>query len=195
MKEEEKRRYAGIDLGKREHAMAVIGKDGKVRHRHGKTGTPGRQALYRLLEEKDKAALEAGNLPFITAREIRERAGSDVAVLNSAKLPYIRDAPTKTDKEDALKPAHPAEERRDEKLPAVPLPGEKETERRKVVANYQREVESRTRLINQLPAVFVSTGITAVVKKDLPAAGNGDGIERAGAGRSGNVFGTPCPVR
>jgi hypothetical protein len=55
------------------------------------------------------------------AREIGKRAGGEVRVLNSAKLPYIWDAPIKTDKEDAMKPAHLLEERRDEKLPVVPL--------------------------------------------------------------------------
>jgi hypothetical protein len=78
------------------------------------------------LEKGDKAALEAGNLAFIMAREIQERAGSEVRVLNSVKLPFIWDAPTKTDKEDAMKLAHLVEERRDEKLPVVPPPSEKE---------------------------------------------------------------------
>jgi hypothetical protein len=52
------------------------------------------------LEKDDKAALEAGNLAFIMAREIQERVGSEVRVPNSAKLPFIWDAPTKTDKSD-----------------------------------------------------------------------------------------------
>ena len=164
---EEKRRYVGIDLGKREYTLAIIGRNGKMVDHHGKTSIPGRQALYRLLEKSDKVALEAGNLSFTMAREIQERVGSEVRVLNSAKLPFIWDAPTKTDKEDARKLAMLIEERRDEKLPIVPLPSEKEQERRKVVANYSREMESRTRLVNQLHALFVSQGITTVVKKDL----------------------------
>ena len=45
-------------------------------------------------------ALEAGNLSFIMAREIMECVGSEVRVLNAAKLPFIGDAPMKTDKED-----------------------------------------------------------------------------------------------
>jgi hypothetical protein len=98
--EAEKRRYVGIDLGKREYTMAVIGKNGKTSIHHGKTSIQGRQGLYRLLEKGDKVALEAGNLAFIMAREIMERAGSEVRVLNSAKLPLIWDSPTKTDKSD-----------------------------------------------------------------------------------------------
>jgi hypothetical protein len=34
------------------------------------------------------------------AREITGRAGCEERVLNPAKLPFIRDAPTKTDKSD-----------------------------------------------------------------------------------------------
>ena len=167
MEEEKKRRYVGIDLGKREYTMAIIGMNGKVQQHHGKTSIEGRQALYRLLGTKDKVALEAGNLTFTMAKEIQGLVGSEVVVLNSAKLPYIWDAPTKTDKEDALKLAHLVEERKNEKLPIVPLPSEKEMERRKVVANYQREMGNRTRLKNQLHAMFVSQGITTIVKKDL----------------------------
>jgi len=168
--EEAKRRYVGIDLGKREYTMAVIGKNGKMTIHQGKTSIQGRQALYKLLEPTDKIALEAGNLAFITAREIQERIGSEVRVLNSAKLPFIWDAPTKTDKEDAMKLAHLVEERRDEKLPIVPLPSEKEIERRKTLASYGREMKNRIRHINTLHALFVHQGHTTIVKRNLATA-------------------------
>ena len=58
------------------------------------------------MEKGDKVALEAGNLAFIMAYEIQEHVGCEVRVLNAAKLPFIWDAPTKTDKEDAMKLAH-----------------------------------------------------------------------------------------
>ncbi|MDR2158832.1 MAG: hypothetical protein LBP23_02055 [Treponema sp.] len=57
-----------------------------------------------------------------------------------------------------MKPAHLVEERKDEKLPIVPLPGEEEMGRRKVPAGYQREVRNRTRQINTLHALFVHQG-------------------------------------
>jgi hypothetical protein len=98
--EEAKRRYVGIDLGKREYTMAIINRNGQMSIHQGKTNDQGGQALYRLLDRTDKVALEAGNLAFIMAREIQERAGCEVRVLNSAKLPFIWDAPTKTDKSD-----------------------------------------------------------------------------------------------
>ena len=168
--EEEKRRPVGIDLGKREYTMAIIGKKGKMKIHQGKTSIQGRQALYRLLTSSDKVALEAGNLAFIMAREMQEQVGCEVRVLNSAKLPFIWDAPTKTDKEDAMKLAHLIEERRDEKLPIVPLPSEKEMERRKLLANYGREVKGRTRNINLLHAMFVHQGHTTIVRKNLATA-------------------------
>lgn len=165
--EEEKRRFIGIDLGKREYTMAIIGKNGKMKNFHGKTSTQGRQVLYRLLEKTDKVALEAGNLAFILAYEIQEKAGREVRVLNSAKLPFIWDAPTKTDKEDARKLARLIEERRDEKLPIAPLPSKEEIARRKLLANYGREVKGRTRYLNLLHAMFVHQGHTTIVKKIL----------------------------
>jgi hypothetical protein len=150
--------------------MAVIGKNGKMSIHQGKTSLQGRAALYKLLEKGDKVALEAGNLAFIMAREIQERVGSEVRVLNSAKLPFIWDAPTKTDKEDAMKLAHLIEERRDEKLPVVPLPGEKEIERRKTLSSYGREMKNRTRHINTLHAIFVHQGHTTIARKNLATA-------------------------
>ena len=168
--EGEKRRFVGIDLGKREYTMAIIGKLRKMSIHKGKTCINGKAALYKLLQKSDKIALEAGNLAFIMAREIMERVGSEVRVLNSARLPFIWDVPTKTDKEDAMKLAHLVEERRDEKLPIVPLPSEKEMERRKVLASYGKEMGNRTRLLNRLHATFVHQGHTTVVKKDLATA-------------------------
>jgi transposase len=152
--------------------MAIIGKNEKMNIYKGKTSDKGRRSLYQLLEKGDKVALEAGNLAFIMSREIQERVGCDVRVLNSAKLPFIWQAPTKTDKEDAMKLAHLVEERRDEKLPIVPLPSQKELERRKTVAAYKREMKWRTSYLNQLHAMFVHQGHTTVVRKNIATVEN-----------------------
>jgi len=56
------------------------------------------------------------------------------------------------------------------KLPIVPLPSEKEIERRKTLASYGREMRNRTRHINTLHAIFVHQGHTTVVKKNLATA-------------------------
>jgi len=118
------------------------------------------------MERTDKVALEAGNLAFTMSKEIMEGVGSEVRVLNAEKLPFIWDAPTKTDKEDAMKLAHLVQERRDEKLPIVPLPSEKELERRKVVASYNREVCSRIIAINHpvfsLDIIIGGSGLTSL---------------------------------
>ena len=69
-----------------------------------------------------------------------------------------------------MKLAHLIEERRDKKLPLVPLPGKKELERRSTVASYRRAVYGKSRMINTLHAMFVHQGHTTVVKKDLATA-------------------------
>ena len=69
-----------------------------------------------------------------------------------------------------MKLAHLIGERCDEKLPIVPLPSKQEIQRRKLLANYGREVKGRTRCINLLHAMFVHQGLTTVVKKNLATA-------------------------
>jgi hypothetical protein len=69
-----------------------------------------------------------------------------------------------------MKLAHLAEERKDEKLPIVPLPSERELARRKLLENYGQEQRNRTRQINTLHALFVRQGHTTIVKKQLEAA-------------------------
>jgi hypothetical protein len=86
---EEKRRYVGIDLGKRSYTIAVIGNHGKVTTSNGKTDIESRLALYKKLEATDKVALEAGNMAFMMAQEMQERVGCEVVVLNSGKLALI----------------------------------------------------------------------------------------------------------
>ncbi|GHV35808.1 hypothetical protein AGMMS4952_27960 [Spirochaetia bacterium] len=85
----QKRRYVGLDLGKRTYEMAVIGKTGKVSHSNGRTSIEGRRALYQKLEATDKVAIEAGNLAFIMAKEIIAQVGCEVVVLNASKLALI----------------------------------------------------------------------------------------------------------
>jgi transposase len=163
----EKRRYVGIDLGKRTYTMAVIGKTGKASHSNGRTDSEGRAALYRKLEKGDKVALEAGNLAFIMAKEILEQAGCEVVVLNAGKLALIYGSMKKTDKEDALKLARIVEQFREEQLPVVPLPSEREMRRRKLIQSHTRAVKMRVQMINLVHGLFVHQGITTVGKKEL----------------------------
>jgi transposase len=164
---EAKRRYVGIDLGKRTYAMAVIGETGKVTHSNGQTSAGGRVALGEKLKKTDKVALEAGNMAFIIAKELKSRVGCEVVVLNPGKLALIYGSMKKTDKEDSLKLARIVEQFRDEQLPKVAIPSEREMRRRKLIAGHARAVRLRTQMINLLHGLFWQQGITGIVKKDL----------------------------
>ena len=54
-----------------------------------------------------------------------------------------------------MKLAHLIEERRDEKLPIVAVPSEKEMTRRTILASYSRQMKGRTRYITLVHALFV----------------------------------------
>jgi len=173
--EEKKRaatRFIGIDLGKRTYEMAIVGKNGKVAKSGGKTFAAGRQALYKKLLPGDKVALEAGGIAFIMAKEIEAAVGCKVYVLNPSQLAIIYRSMKKTDKEDSLKLAHIIEDFKEERLPTVPVPGDKEIKRRKLLAGYRRAVQSRNRDINHMHGLFVSQGITTKVRKELASVEN-----------------------
>jgi len=160
-------RFVGIDLGKRAYEVAIVGKGGKVAMSNGKTFVAGRQKLYQKLRPSDKVALEAGNMAFIIAKEIEAAVGCTVYVLNPSHLALIYGSMKKTDKEDSLKLAHILEDYKEERLPVVPVPSDKEMGRRKILASYRRVQQSRNREINQLHGLFVAQGITTKVRSDL----------------------------
>jgi transposase len=134
---------------------------------NGKTTTIGRQMLYEKLKATDKVALEAGNMAFIMAKELEAAVGCRVYVLNPSHLALIYGSMKKTDKEDALKLAHIVEDYQEERLPVVAVPSDKEMQRRKLLAGYRREHQSRNRAINRLHSLFVAQGITTKKRKDL----------------------------
>ena len=160
-------RFVGIDLGKKSYQVAFVGKNGKVTMSNGKTYADGRQALYNKLGPCDKVAIEACSMGFTMAKEIQAAVGCRVYVLNPYRLAVIYASMKKTDKEDSLKLAHILEDFREERLPEVPVPSEKEMNRRKLLASYRRAQQDRNRDINLLHALFVSSGITTKVKSDL----------------------------
>jgi transposase len=177
----EKRRYVGIDLGKRTWVMIIVTRTGKLvknekgeeepeektGFHQGKTSAEGRAKLYQKLRKADKVALEAGNLAFLMAKEMEQAVGCEIRVLNPSHLPIIYKTDKKTDREDALKLAHLLTDRPDSRLPIVPVPSDEEIERRKVLASYAREQRVRNQAINRLHALFVHQGITTVVRKDV----------------------------
>ena len=163
-------RFVGIDLGKRTYEISIVSTNGDVSHSNGKTYVSGRQALYKKLRVSDKVALEAGNMAFIMAKEIQKAVGCRVYVLNPSHLAVIYASMKKTDKEDSLKLAHILEDCREERLPLVPIPSDKEMNRRKILASYRRSKGDRNRDINKLHGLFVSQGITTKVRKDLASS-------------------------
>jgi transposase len=172
--EDAKKRHVGIDLGKRTYEAAFIDSKGKVRHSNGKTSPEGRQSLCKKLKPTDRVALEAGNLAFQLAKEIGEQVGCEVVVLNPGKLALIYGSMKKTDKEDSLKLAKLAQKFENDELPVVPLPSEKELQRRELIASYRRVKRDRTQKVNQLHGLFLHQGITTVTRKDLAVKKNRD---------------------
>ena len=165
-------RFIGIDLGKKSYQVAFVGKGGKVMMSNGKTHPDGRQALYKKLRPQDKVAIEAGSMAFTMAKEIEAAVGCLVYVLNPHQLAVIYASMKKTDKEDALKLAHILEDCREERLPVVAVPSDKEMMRRKLLASSRRVIQDRNRYINQLHGQFVSQGITTVTRSELSTAEN-----------------------
>ena len=170
-KREEKPRYVGLDLGKRTYELAIVEQGGKVTMSNGKTFPSERQRLYKKLRAGDKVAVESGNMAFIVAKEIAAAvAGCKVYVLNPGQLAVIYASMKKTDKQDALKLAHILEDFNEQRLPVVAVPDAKTIQYRKLIANHRRASQSRNRDINLLHALFVSQGITTIVRKDLASA-------------------------
>jgi len=168
MKEKKKAvtRYVGIDLGKRTYQIAIVER-GRVQKSNGRTCVSGRQLLYKKLCRNDKVALEAGNLAFLIAKELEAVVGCHVYVLNPSHLPLIYGSMKKTDKEDSLKLAHILEDFQEDRLPVVPVPSDKEMNRRKLLGGYRRAQQSRSRDINKLHALFLAQGITTIRRQDL----------------------------
>ena len=104
----------------------------------GKTTAESRQELYKQLTASDAAALEAGNLAFLTAKELEAAAGCRVYGLNPHRPAVISRSMKKTDKEDVLKLARILEDMKEKRLPTVPVPGAGETGKRKPVCMYRR---------------------------------------------------------
>jgi transposase len=174
MQEAEGRRIVGIDLGKRTYVMAVIDCHGKTTTSNGLTTFEGREALCKKLRRTDKVGIEAGNMTFILAKEIIAKAGCEVIVLNSTRLALIYADTKKTDRVDAIKIAQIVADFRAERLPTVPIPSDEEMARRRLLAEYKREVAACSSAKHRLHSIFHQAGITTVVKKDLASKANRD---------------------
>lgn len=169
---EQQRRFIGIDLGKKEYELKIIHPNKKVTGWKGQNNRSGREALYKKLLPTDRVAIEVCSLSMLMAREMREKVGCDVVLLNPWRLAIIYRSVKKNDKEDALKLARMVQKYDDEELCDVKLPTEHEENLRQILAEIRQLKNDRTKEINRLHAIFLANGFTDIVRKDVASKEN-----------------------
>lgn len=174
--EQKERRFVGIDLGKTKYTVKVILSNGKVIGWEGKTTPAGRNDLYKQLLPTDRVGIEVCSLAMKMAREMSEKVGCDIALMDAHQLAVIYNSVKKNDKEDALKLARLVQKNSNEELPVVNLPSEQEIKRRNLLTENKELKQSRTQEINRLHAIFLRCGHTEVVKKNLASKENREEI-------------------
>lgn len=160
-------RYVGVDLAKRSMEACFLTEDGKAKRCSYRTDIVGRQRLASALRKSDCVAVEACSLAFVLSRERERDVGCRVYVLNPGKLAVIWRSTRKTDKEDAYKLASLIQRFREDELPIVAVPAEREEKMRSIVSLKQYLVKLRTSLLNRLHATYVQAGMTFVKKCDI----------------------------
>lgn len=169
--EEKITRFIGIDLAKRSYVAHVSFSDERKPERFsGSTSKAGTENLISRFGKNDRIAMESCSYAFFLAKEIIERAGCEVYVLNAGQLAIIYKSTKKTDLEDAAKLSWMLKRFPPEELPAVALPDEKELHRRALVSELGSKKKIRNKLINRLHSLYVRVGITGMEKKDLKTA-------------------------
>ena len=167
-----KKRFVGIDLGKKTYEIKFIASNGKVTGTNGKTSPAGRKALYEKLLPTDRVAIEVCSLAMVMAKEIQKKVGCEVVLLNPSQIALIYRSVKKNDQEDALKLARLVQKFTNDELPTVNLPTEHEENLRQILTELRQLKNDRTKEINRLHAVFLECGITEVKKKHLGTAKN-----------------------
>lgn len=170
--EQLKRRFVGIDLGKTKYTVKIILTNGKVIGWEGKTTIAGRNELYKQLLPTDRIGIEVCSLAMKIVRELNDKVGCDIAMMDAHQLAVIYNSVKKNDKEDALKLARLVQKNSNEELPIVNLPTEQETRRRNLLTENKELKQSRTQEINRLHAIFLRCGYTEIVKKNLATKEN-----------------------
>ena len=163
----ERKRFIGIDLGKRTYEIKIIESDGKVSGTNGLTNPVGRKTLYKKLRCTDRVAIEVCSLAMVMAKEIQNEVGCEVVLLNPSQIALIYRSVKKNDKEDALKLARLVQKFTNEELPKVELPTEHEENLRQILTELRQLKHDRTKEINRIHAVFLECGITEIKRKDL----------------------------
>lgn len=166
----ERKRFIGIDLGKRTYEIKIIESDGKVSGTNGLTNPAGRKTLYRKLRCTDRVAIEVCSLAMVMAKEIQSEVGCEVVLLNPSQIALIYRSVKKNDKEDALKLARLVQKFTNEELPKVELPTEHEENLRQILTELRQLKHDRTKEINRIHAVFLECGITEINRKDFATA-------------------------
>jgi transposase len=111
--------------------------------------------------------VEACALAFVLARQIERDVGCRVHVLNPGKLAVIWQSTRRTDKEDAYKLASLIQRYREDELPVVAVPDEREERMRSYVSMKHCLVKLRTSLLNRLHTTYVQAGLAFVKKSEL----------------------------
>ena len=163
----ERKRFIGIDLGKRTYEIKIIESDGKVSGTNGLTNPVGRKTLYKKLRCTDRVAIEVCSLAMVMAKEIQNEVGCEVVLLNPSQIALIYRSVKKNDKEDALKLARLVQKFTNEELPKIELPTEHEENLRQILTELRQLKHDRTKEINRIHAVFLECGITEIKRKDL----------------------------
>jgi transposase len=160
-------RFVGVDLAKRSMEVCFLSEDGAVERRSYRTDDEGRQRLGAALRKNDCVAVEACSLAFVLSRQLEREVGCRVYILNPGKLAVIWQSTRKTDKEDSYKLASLIQRFREDELPIVAVPTEREEKMRGSVSMKHYLVKLRTSLLNRLHAIYVQAGMTFVKKSDI----------------------------
>lgn len=163
-------RFIGIDLAKRSMEVCILSDGEKAIRQSYRTDANGRLRFINELQPTDTVAMEACSFAFVLTREIAAHIPCRVVVLNPGKLAIIYKSTRKTDKEDAYKLAFLISRYKEEELPIVSVPSEKEERMRSTVTMKRYFIKLRTSMLNRLHAVYVQAGLTYVKKSDLATA-------------------------
>ncbi len=132
---------------------------------------PIHQVIYNSLidwiKKTDTVVMESGSFSFSLARQLKEKLGCEIYILDPRKLSIIHQSLKKTDKEDAFKLALMGQRFEKEELPLVHLPDENQEGYRNLLNEHEYWVKNRTRMINRLHGIFTRAGITDMRKTAL----------------------------
>jgi transposase len=160
-------RFVGVDLAKKSMEACILSEGRDALRSNFRTDAAGRNRLRTALLKTDTVAVEACALAFVLARELKREVGCRVHVLNPGRLAVIWKSTRKTDKEDAYKLASLIQRFREDELPVVAVPDEREERMRSVISMKHYLVKLRTSMLNRLHAIYVQAGMTFVKKSEI----------------------------